>query len=85
MSTEPKQISDMMVEREGATLLDAVAANCIRNSVSVAAMDRIAKAVCKRVADLDDRTSPDDWPDAMLVTGRELYDIIMQEFDAELG
>lgn len=85
MSSEPKQISDMLVEREGATVLDAVAAHCIRNGVSVAAMERIATAVCKRVANLDDRTSPDDWPEAMLVTGKELHDIIMQEFDAELG
>lgn len=32
--------------------------------------------VIQAVAELPDRTSPDDWPDAMLVTGDELRDIL---------
>lgn len=34
------------------------------------------REVVERVAELPDRTSPDDWPEAMLVTGDELEGII---------
>lgn len=53
--------------------------------VPIATMQAIATAIVKRVAELPDRTSPDDWPQAMLVTSEELRHIIMSEFDAELG
>lgn len=33
-------------------------------------------AVIRDVAELPDRTSPSDWPDAMLVTAEELREII---------
>ena len=36
-------------------------------------------AIVKRVAELPDRSSPDDWPAAMLVTGDELAQIIRDE------
>jgi len=32
----------------------------------------IADRIVKDVAELSDRTSPDDWPEAMLVTAEEL-------------
>lgn len=35
--------------------------------------DSIATAICQRVAELGDRSSPEDWPEAMLVTGDELH------------
>jgi hypothetical protein len=44
------------------------------------ALDRIIGAV----AELPDRTSPDDWPDAMLVTADELRAIVRAEIDAML-
>lgn len=37
---------------------------------------RIAEQVVQIVAELPDRTSPDDWPEAMLVTADELRDIV---------
>lgn len=40
--------------------------------------DAIAKAACQRVAELPDRDSPADWPDAMLVTGDELHMIVRE-------
>jgi hypothetical protein len=55
------------------------------HALPVTMWDRIATAVVKRVAELPDRSSPDDWPDAMLVTSEELHRIIMSEFDAEIG
>lgn len=44
------------------------------------AIDRIIGAV----AELPDRTSPDDWPDAMLVTADELRAIVTAEIEAML-
>lgn len=43
----------------------------------LAALDQEAVYhVVKRVAELPDRSSPDDWPEAMLVTAEELRDIV---------
>jgi hypothetical protein len=39
-----------------------------------------ADRVAQRVAELPNRTSPDDWPEAMLVTAEELIFIINSEF-----
>lgn len=39
----------------------------------------VANAVAKRVAELSDRSSPDDWPEAMLVTAEELIFIVQDE------
>lgn len=38
--------------------------------------DLLATAIVLAVAELPDRTSPDDWPEAMLVTADELRDIV---------
>ncbi|WP_338496314.1 hypothetical protein [Delftia tsuruhatensis] len=39
----------------------------------------IATRIIQRVAELPDRNSPEDWPEAMLVTGNELQLIISEE------
>lgn len=39
----------------------------------------IATRIIQRVAELPDRNSPEDWPEAMLVTGNELQLIIGEE------
>jgi hypothetical protein len=38
----------------------------------------LADNVCRAVAELPDRTSPTDWPEAMLVTHDELFDIVIE-------
>lgn len=43
--------------------------------------DAIAIRVVQRVAELPDRTSPVDWPDAMLVTSAELQFIVTDEIN----
>ena len=40
-------------------------------------VDGLVEKVARDVAELPDRTSPDDWPDAMLVTADELREIIL--------
>jgi hypothetical protein len=45
----------------------------------MAEMSELARRIVKRVAELPDRSSPDDWPEAMLVTGDELAEIIDEE------
>lgn len=45
----------------------------------------IAAAVCQRVAELPDRDSPEDWPEAMLVTGPELIDAVADEIEQALA
>ncbi len=40
--------------------------------------DAFATAVCQRVAELPDRDSPEDWPEAMLVTHDELHMIVRE-------
>ena len=39
--------------------------------------------VLRDVAELPDRNSPEDWPEAMLVTGDELRQIIVTHAPAE--
>lgn len=39
--------------------------------------EQIAEQVCCDVAELPDRNSPDDWPEAMLVTHDELRNIVL--------
>lgn len=41
----------------------------------------IADAVVQMVGEMDDRTSPEDWPEAMLVTGPELHGFILLAFE----
>jgi hypothetical protein len=50
--------------------------------VASRAASEIATAVCQRVAELDDRSSPADWPEAMLVTAEELQTILIEELAA---
>ena len=38
-------------------------------------------AVLRDVAELPDRNSPDDWPDALIVTGEELEIILEEAFE----
>jgi len=45
----------------------------------------IAENVCQRVAELPDRDSPADWPEAMLVTGPELIDVVTCEITQALA
>jgi hypothetical protein len=40
--------------------------------------ERVASQIAQRVAELPDRTSPDDWPEAMLVTQDELNQIVVE-------
>jgi hypothetical protein len=42
-------------------------------------MEDTIERVLKRVAELPDRSSPDDWPEAMLVTSKELEQILHEE------
>lgn len=44
--------------------------------------DEIAATVCQRVAELDDRSSPEEWPEAMSVTGVELLLIVRESIIA---
>lgn len=46
--------------------------------------DRLAAAIVQAVAELPDRTSPDDWPDAMLVTADELSSIVRAAAEREI-
>ena len=42
----------------------------------------LADLICRDVAELPDRTSPDDWPEAMLVTAEELHLIVTDHLTA---
>lgn len=44
--------------------------------------EELADRICRDVADLPDRTSPDDQPEMMLVTGDELHGIVMNALEA---
>lgn len=48
-------------------------------------MDDLIERIVKRVAELPDRSSPDDWPEAMLVTAHELDFILRDELRSELS
>jgi len=39
----------------------------------------LAKNVTQVICEMDDRTSPDDWPEALLVTADELHGIILEQ------
>lgn len=45
--------------------------------------DRAAAALIQRVCEYDDRTSPEDWPEALLITGDEL-EAELRQFVSEL-
>lgn len=46
--------------------------------------NEVATTVCQDVAELPDRTSLDDWPEAMLVTADELQLIVAREITEAL-
>lgn len=48
---------------------------------SDAEIEAFASRIALRVSELPDRSSPEDWPEAMLVTGDELAGIIKEEFE----
>jgi hypothetical protein len=54
-----------------------------RNSVSATAIDATIRNIVRAVAELPDRDSPDDWPEAMLVTDRELINILTAALNPE--
>jgi hypothetical protein len=43
---------------------------------------QVVDDVVRRVSELPDRTSPEDWPDAMLVTVSELSEILRDAIDS---
>lgn len=45
-------------------------------------MNRVIDDIIRDVAELPDRTSPEDWPDAMLVTADELRVILSAHLPA---
>lgn len=47
-------------------------------------LDSVIGNTLRRVAELPDRSSPDDWPDAMLVTAEELDAILRDELLAAI-
>ena len=50
-----------------------------------AALREMPALIARDVAELPDRNSPEDWPDAMLVTGVELQHIVANHVDAALS
>lgn len=73
--------------RLDAALAAAPTAQAAPAAVAGAALDvlAIAAAVCQRVAELPDRNSPEDWPEAMLVTGAEMIDAVACEIEQALA
>ncbi len=47
------------------------------------AHDRIAESICQTIAEIPDRSSPDDDPDMMLVTSDELHTIVVCALENE--
>lgn len=54
-------------------------AGCYYETSATTGHTSAAGRVVQAVAELPDRTSLDDWPEAMLVTGDELHDIVERE------
>jgi hypothetical protein len=54
-------------------------------AVEVEPWSDVVRKIVQDVAELPDRTSPDDWPDAMLVTGDELFDIVHSRIEQALA
>jgi len=47
--------------------------------------EALVREICRAVAELPDRNSPEDWPEAMLVTHEELADIVRASLAASAG
>lgn len=47
-------------------------------------IDSLINLVIQDVAELPCRTSPEDWPDAMIVTGDELEEILINRLKGEV-
>lgn len=60
-----------------------IARNALSPLTSGKPPDGLIDKVLADVAELPDRTSPDDWPDAMLVTADELRTILRTAFDCQ--
>jgi hypothetical protein len=52
-------------------------------SPSTPNQDGLADLICRDVAELPDRNSPADWPEAMLVTRDELRSIVLAALQGE--
>lgn len=46
-------------------------------------VEQVAVTICRNVAELPDRNSPEDWPEAMLVTHDELHSIVIAALGVE--
>ena len=72
-----------------ATKAEAIAAWNRRPAVSEADVERVAAQFTAKlvqdVCELPDRTSPDDWPEAMLVTGEELHAMVKETIRAAIA
>ena len=62
--------------------LDGLAVQPANSTRDHDAVAEVASQVCRAVAELPDRNSPDDWPDAMLVTHEELRAIVLEALEA---
>lgn len=68
------------IERRFAALCALLADGaCLRSLASAEGMKPLIRRIITRVCELPDRTSPDDWPEAMLVTDDELHNILLEE------
>lgn len=86
-SAEPRSAEDSAL---AADALDALRrwgmSACVLRSapaVPASAAAAIATTVCREVAELPDRDSPPNWPQAMLVTAEELRGIVLQALATE--
>lgn len=64
-----------------ALLLEAAGA-LSRPTVGRETVQRAADATVLRVPEYDDRTSPEDWPEALLITSEELHAELLKFADA---
>ncbi|MEL7112852.1 MAG: hypothetical protein AAGK93_07920, partial [Pseudomonadota bacterium] len=55
--------------------------SAMERSFDLINLDEICQFIIQDVAELPDRTSPDEWPDAMIVTGAELEQIIINAME----
>ena len=79
-----ENIGGRIVFSNGATVVRSFASDAVVG-VEVASdkpiyypAGNVADEVVQAVAELPDRSSPEDWPEAMLVTSQELRDIVEQ-------
>lgn len=86
MNTQPRTDRKGRTDAEGNLGTDEVeqhVRSAIANLKGGTWADHVVGDVLHDVANLPDRTSPDDWPDAMLVTAAELRQIVLDAIRAE--